>query len=207
MKKTQINKTDIDWIDVKDKCRTTVNKGHSEADATEKFKRQLLISEHSPIRLLKVNWLWQEIKSWCATHFSRHHIGWEKWIGTRRSDRTGVNRGELSQDEVIPMEVEANAQALVNVGRVRLCFQASKETREYMEDLKCTLHNNEETKEIADVIVPNCIYRNGCPEFQPCKFFDNFQKEVTKEELCDIQTRYNLYNEKFYDQHSEQTLE
>lgn len=197
--KTKINKLDIDWINVKNKCRTTVGKSYSEVNATEDFKKKLLISQHSPMRLLKVDFTWNNIKSWCATHFSRHK--WECFISTKRSDRTGVDRGFLSQDESVILDGEMNAQHLVDTSRVRLCYQASKETREFMEDLKDTLHSIPETKEIADVMVPNCIYRNGCPEgFSPCNFFDKFSEDKTKEELCNIQTRYDLYNNEFYEE-------
>ena len=55
------------------------------------------------------------------------------------------------------MDMEANAQGLINMARVRLCNQASKETREYYESLKTKLHYKDETKEISNVLVPNCI--------------------------------------------------
>jgi hypothetical protein len=197
--KTKLTKLDIDWIEVKDDCRITVNKKHSDAEATESFKKALLLSEHSPIRSLRVKWLWDPIKSWVATHFSRHHIGWEKFIGTQRDDRTGVSRDDKPQSTPVPMKIEANAQSLINVSKVRLCYGGPhKEAREYTEDLKVTLHNNPLTKEIADVMVPTCIYRAGCPEFGECKFFDNFAKDISKEDLIDIQTRYDIYNEQFY---------
>lgn len=200
--KTKINKIEADYKDVKNKCRTTVNKGESNIEVTETFKKKLLISEHSPIRLIRANWSWKNIPSWVATHFSRHHIGWEKWIGTRRSDRIGQDRNLLLQGEILPMEVEANAQALINVSRVRLCFGASPETREHMEDLKVSLHDNEESKEVSDVMVPNCIYRAGCPEFQECGFWDKFKEDYSAKEILNIQDRYDLYNTKFYETHS-----
>lgn len=56
------------------------------------------------------------------------------------------------------MIVDANVQALINVGRVRLCYQASPETQQ-MENLKTALKIHDE---ISNVLVPNCIYRNGC---------------------------------------------
>lgn len=36
------------WRDVKNACRTTVGKRHTEKDATERFKRDLVIAEHTP---------------------------------------------------------------------------------------------------------------------------------------------------------------
>lgn len=197
MLKTKINKFENDWIDIKNKCRTTVNKDHTKNIPNSEFKIKLLISEHSPIRLLKVNWLWKSIKSWISVHFARHHEGIEKWISSQRDDRTGVDRNQSPQDTPVNFEAEANAQALINIGRVRLCYGCPhKETREYMEDLKISLKNDE--PELSFVLVPNCIYRGGCPEFEPCPYWNNFKERYSKEALGDIRTRYSLYNNEFY---------
>ena len=199
--KTKINKIDNDWVDIKNKCRTTVNKEYTANNPKPSFKTKLLISEHSPIRLLIVNWSWKNIKSWVATHFSRHK--WECFIGTQRTDRTGVNRDELPQGELVIMDGSANAQSLIDTARKRLCFQASKETRELMEDLKITLRE----PELSDVLVPNCIYRCGCPEFEQCGYFDNYfikhfikhKNDITN--IFDIEERYEAYNKDFYEIH------
>lgn len=198
-KQTQIIKTDIDWTEIKNTCRTTVNKEYTENAPKDKFKEDLLISEHSPIRSMKIKWHWNAIKSWVATHFSRHHIGIEKWIGTQRSDRTNVNRDESPQGTEVMMSMEANPQSIINMGRVRLCYQASKETREYMEDLKYTIHE-EVDEHIANVSVPNCVYRGGCSEFPNtnCGFWDNFVKRHPDVNMLDIRERYKAYNEDFY---------
>lgn len=197
--KTIINKIDNDWVDIKNKCRTTVNKEYTEYNPKSTFKTQLLISEHSPIRLLVVNWSWKNIKSWVATHFSRHK--WECFIGTQRTDRTGINRDESPQGELVIMDGTANAQALIDTARKRLCFQASKETREFMEDLKVTLRESE--PELSDVLVPNCIYRCSCPEFEQCGYFDSYfiKHKYDTTDIFDIKERYEAYNKDFYEIH------
>jgi hypothetical protein len=65
---TKITKVYNDWVDVKNECRNTVNKEFNDKEPSEFFKKKLLISEHSPIRLLEIKWRWQGIKSWVATH-------------------------------------------------------------------------------------------------------------------------------------------
>lgn len=189
---TLITKINADWVDVKNECRTTVNKEPTENEASPEFKKKLLISEHSPIRLIWVKWRWPAIKSWVATHFARHWLGWDKWIGTRRSDRTGSDRGALFQDELVPMSICANAQSLINVARFRLCHSASTETREHMEDLKCTIFERE--PELSSVMVPNCIYRGGCPEFSPCGFWEAFVRVYPLVGSMNIKNRYDTYN-------------
>jgi len=193
---TKINKIENDWVDIKNKCRVTVNKEHTDIIPNSEFKIKLLISEHSPIRLLKINWLWSKIKYWVSTHYVRHHQGIEKWVSTQRSDRTNVNRDEISQGAHVNFEAEANAQSLINMAKVRLCYQASKETRELFEDLKVTISKQE--FELADVLVPNCIYRAGCSEFTECGFWSKFKEKYSSADLLHIETRYKLYNGDFY---------
>lgn len=199
--KTEITKVDADWVTVKNECRNTVNKDPTENVPGSKFRMDLLISEHSPIRLIQVSWRWASIKSWVATHFARHWLGWDKWIGTQRTDRTGVDRNASRQDELVPMDVHANAQALINVSRFRLCRQASPETREHMEDVKLKVHNEANEPELADVCVPNCVYRGGCPEFSECGFWTTFRKKHPDIDLGDIRQRYAAYNADFYEAH------
>ena len=190
---TNINNIDADWKNVKNKCRTTVNKEYSDKEATEKFKKQLLISEHSPIRLLNVDWSWKDMKSYVSVHFSRHK--WECFVSTQRSDRTGVNRDELPQGAFVNMDGYANAQNLIDTARKRLCFQASPETRQAMCDLKKEITKQE--PEIGNVLVPNCLYRMGCPEFKSCGFIDKFLKDNPNVNMFNIQERYDAYNEWF----------
>lgn len=199
--KTKITKVSVDWKEIKNQCRHTDNKDDTEKEATEKFIKQILISEHSPIRLARIKWGWNGIKSWISVHFSRHWLGWDKWVSTQRTDRTGVNRDKSPQDTPVNMDIEANAQALINVSRYRLCYQSAKETREYMEDLKAAIKECGQ-ENISNVMVPNCIYRMGCPEFKSCGHIDKFIKwcfrNNKKINELDIQVRYDLYNEYFY---------
>ena len=203
--KTRINFIQNDWANVKNKCRTTVNKKYTETEPSKDFKLRLLIAEHSPIRLLNVDWSWNCIKYWVSTEWSRHKF--EKYISTQRTDRVGVDRDQKPQASLVNFDGYANAQNLIDAWRKRLCREATKEARELAEDFKCEVYNNE--SEMADVLVPNCIYRCGCPEMnQKCKFFDNFLKsfEYAKKldkslDIFNIQDRYKVYNEQFYSKH------
>lgn len=209
--KTRFNYISDDWVRVKNHCRTTDNKDFTENEPTDEFRKKLLISEHSPIRLIEIDWSWNDIYSWVATHWSRHKF--EKFISTQRDDRKehDVPRGKMPQDTPVNFDGYANMQSLIDSFRKRLCFQASKETRELAEDFKRALH---ETKpELADVLVPNCIYRCGCPEFRTCGYFKKFMAfnaewgedillDLDVDEikvLTDLQTRYDLYNIWFYE--------
>ena len=186
----------VDWVDAKNKCRTTVGKKYTDNEPSSQFKLSLLISEHSPIRLFRVMWRWDKIKYWLSTEFSRHHIGWEKWISTQRNDRTGKNRDKAPQDALVSMDVEANAQSLINVARYRLCFCAHPEAQEKMAELKKEL--DETQPELAFVMQKNCVYRCGCPEFSPCGWWDGFKRRNPDVDMTIITSRYLAADKEFY---------
>jgi hypothetical protein len=73
---------------------------------------------------------------------------------------------------------------------------ASRETRNYMEDFKITLKFVE--PEISDVLVPNCIYRGGCPEPCGCRWYETIVALEPKLASTNIQERYEAYNTLFH---------
>ena len=150
------------WVEVVSDCRATVSKPPLDKEPSEKFKWSILIAEHSPIRDIRFRWTWEGMKSWVATHFTRHH--WNCFVSTQRTDRTGVDRDKLPQDAPVNFTGEANVQSLIDTMRKRLCYQASSETRAYAEDLKLVIMANDGA--IGSVLCPNCVYRGFCPEFK-----------------------------------------
>lgn len=199
--KTVFNTILDDWKRVKNHCRTTDNKDFTKNSASDIFKKKLLISEHSPIRLLEFDWSWKSIKYWVSTEWSRHKF--EKFISSQRDDRLKdeTPRDKKTQDALVNFDGYANMQNLIDAWRKRLCFQATREARELAEDFKYELHKTHPLE--AGVLVPNCIYRLGCPEFKSCGFYDKFydwcyeKREIPIGDMT-IQERYDLYNEYFY---------
>jgi hypothetical protein len=205
--KTRFNWIGADWKRVKNHCRTTVNKKFTDNEPGSEFKKKLLISEHTPIRLIEIDWSWERIKSWVSVHWVRHKH--EKFVSTQRDDRKEheISRDDMPQGTLVDMDNYANAQQLIDIMRKRLCYQASPETRELAEDFKVALRA--EQPELADVLVPNCVYRCGCPEFQTCGYWNQFLKHITESaypdletvfysDIFDIQKRYEWYNDFFY---------
>lgn len=195
----RINWISDSWTRVKNHCRTTVNKSFTDNEPTKEFKKKLLISEHSPIRLLEIDWTWENIKYWVSTEWSRHKF--EKFITSQRDDRmiNEIPRDKKTQDSLINYDGYANAQNTIDSWRKRLCYQATSEARNLAEEFKLELHKIE--PEWADVLVPNCIYRCGCPEFSMCqaKLWVNFLKwcNENNKNINSIQSRYDAYNEYF----------
>lgn len=189
--KTEIIKQKGDWREVVDDCRSTVGKGNLGREPSHEFKVAILISEHSPIRDISIKWRWPGIKSWVATHWVRHK--WECFVTTQRTDRTGIDRDAIPQSALVDFVGEANAQHLIDTMRKRLCYMAAPETRALAIDLKKAIRETQ--PELADVLVPNCIYRCGCPENGGCRFFDRLCDDDERAKSTNIMKRYAAYNE------------
>jgi hypothetical protein len=176
------------WRDVADSANTTINREAGTKEPPSKWKRRILLSEHSPIRQLLFKFKWYNIKSWVSVHFVRHKFGIEHWVRTQRSDRTNLDRDTLPQSNEVEHEFEANAQAIINISRKRLCMNASKETREAWKAVLDSI--KEEQPELYNVCVPECIYRGWCYEYKSC----NYHKTVEyKNKLSDYRKDINMY--------------
>lgn len=178
------NHTD-NWQEVKDSTMNTIGKTTGKYPTSE-WKRKLLISEHSPIRRIKFYWRWRNIKSWVSVHFVRHKFGIEHWVTTQRTDRTGINRNELTQGELVNHACEANAQSLINISRKRLCNCASSDTRKAWQLVKNKVAKTE--PELASCMVKECVYRGFCPEMFSCGYY---KTEAYKRELKEYRKGIN----------------
>ena len=193
--KTEILKIKGSWEEILDDCRATVGKEPLGKEPSRKFKREILLSEHSPIRAIEIKFRWKDIPYWVAMHWKTHK--WESRTNTQRNDRQQVyDRGKAPQDAPVTFIGEPNIQNCIDTWRKRLCYQASPETREHAEDFKTELHQDE--PEIADVLVPNCVYRCGCPEANGCSWYAKMVEKHPKLASTNIQERYDEYNRLFF---------
>ena len=183
------------WQDVKNATMNTIGKDKGAYPSSD-WKRRLLLSEHSPIRKLHIGWKWSDLKYWVSVHLVRHKYGIEHFVSTQRTDRTGITRDELPQSSLVNHECEANAQALINISRKRLCNCASPETRQAWQQVKSEIALVE--PELASVMVKECVYRNGlCPEMFTCgynktKLFEEELKEYTNIVRGQINDKTNI---------------
>lgn len=200
---TKILKIKGDWQDVVDGCRATVKKPPLGHEPSKDFKRRILIMEHEPIREIWIKWAWANIPYCIAMHWKTHI--WPSRTNTSRADRTGINRSERRQTDPVNFEASANPQHLIDSWRKRLCYQADPETRSYAENFKITLYGTE--PEISDVLVPNCVYRCGCPEDNCCGYWQEFcawllaEWNLSPADMT-IQERYDMYNRYFAKEHA-----
>lgn len=180
------------WKRVLNAARKTIGKKSLNKEPSDKWKAQMLLAEHSPIRLLEFDWGWSDIKQFVTTHLVRHHEGCEKFVHSQRIDRRSLleeydvkTRDELPQGSLNEMDMSANAQALINISRRRLCNCASKETREAWIQVKEAVAEIDPV--MASKMVPECIYRGFCPEFiEPCGYSktDKYKEELEKYRTC-----------------------
>lgn len=192
--KARITYFEINWLKIKEACMTTISKEAGPKEPGQEWKRKLLLCEHSPIRRGSVSWKFDSIPYCISTHFVRHHEGVEKWVGTSRADRTEVkDRSERSQMDCVPMEMEANIQALINISRKRLCASADPLTRQYWQAVLEAIKEYDE--DIYWACVPECVRCGGCPEYNSCGFYDKLMEGSQPEEQKTLRLRYNRYND------------
>ena len=190
--KARITDFDIDWMKIKSACMTTISK-EAGKEPTQEWKRKLLLCEHSPIRRGTISWKFDEIPYCISTHFVRHHEGVEKWVGTERADRTEIkDRSQRSQMDMVPMEMEANIQAIINISRKRLCTSADPLTIKYWKAVLEAIKEYDE--DIYWACVPECVRCGGCPEYKSCGYYDNLMKDAKPEEQRVLRLRYDRYN-------------
>lgn len=180
------------WRRVLNAARRTIGRKPIDKDPSDDWKGKMLLAEHSPIRLLEYDWSWDDVRQWVTAHLVRHHEGCEKFVHSQRGDRRkilddyGVNsRDELPQGALNDMDMTANAQALINISRKRLCNCASKETREAWTQVKEAIAEVDPV--MASKMVPECIYRGFCPEFlSPCGYSktEKYQKDLKEYRGC-----------------------
>lgn len=193
--KTEILKIKGDWQEVVDDCRATVAKPPLGKEPSDRFKCEMMIAEHDPIRDIEIRFRWSNIPYWIAMHWKTHI--WRCRTNTQRNDRQkSYDRNKAPQDTPVELIGNMNSQHCIDTGRKRLCRMAAPETRAYMEDFKISLRFLEPP--ISDAMVPNCVYRCGCPEPNGCQWFNQMVKKYPDLASTDIQKRYDTYNRIFY---------
>ena len=183
-KVTRLECVKPDWIRVVNAARRTWGKKPLDHEPSDKFKKKILLAEHSPIRLLEYDFTWEDIKQWITAHFVRHHEGCEKFVHSQRPDVNkeleGLDRDSFPQGMLNDMDMTCNAQSFINISRKRLCVGcASKETRMAWKAVISYL--NEVDPILASKCVPECVYRGFCPEFDRCCGYvntDAYKKEL-----------------------------
>jgi len=129
---------------------------------------QLYRWEHSPSRT-QLFWIhMMNIPTKVSVHLVRHAaVGQQHFVMSNRSDRGGAGDDQVTRNSPVNHRMLLNAQHLIDMSRKRLCYQASKETRNVMLEIQKAVEGIDSV--LANYMVPNCVYRGGyCCEPKPC---------------------------------------
>lgn len=173
-----------DWQRVVDAARFTQGKEPLGHEPSDEFKKQMILSEHSPLRELEFDIKMYGIPYLVSNHFVRH-VHAQPFVSTSRPDITGskVSRHDMRQDDLVNLQLSLNAQEIINISKLRLCSKAARETREIWYMVLDELVHIEPY--LAFACVPQCVYRGFCPEQKSCgrstySSFKRIRKEYKK---------------------------
>lgn len=140
-------------------CSFTVNKEVHPSLA------KLYKAEHSPIRC-KIFWIEMiGIPTFASVHFVRHNVGVSHFVKSNREDRSSFT-GDLGRETPVNHAMLINAQELINISRKRLCNQSHVVTKKIMRYIREAIRDID--PDLADRMIPDCIYRGECCEIKPC---------------------------------------
>lgn len=156
------------WKDALNAARFTQRKEPLDKEPSQKFKKNIIKAEHSPLRCLMFNIDMYDVPYYTAMHFRTHKLVHVPFISTSRPDVDGnmKPRNEQKKDEPVNVRLMLDAQEIIAISRVRLCNRAEAETRKVWRIVIEELRKME--PELANACVPNCLYKGFCPEFNTC---------------------------------------
>lgn len=163
--------TEEDWTRCLFLARVTQGKENMISPSAE-WRNKILNAEHSPIRTLMVTLVMWQIPYFVSVHLVRHKFGVEHYV---KSQRSNPDRGAERQDALVNHVMDMNVLALINMSRKRLCFKADPVTRSVMESIKSEIEKQDPL--LSSFMMPECLYRNGCHEFQSCGFYEKRNKK------------------------------
>ena len=144
-------------------CQYTVNKA-----VDVKNMKAFYLSEHSPIRTQLFLIEMKDIPTFVSVHLVRHTVGVLHFVKSNRDDRNG--EPNANRNTPVNHMMIANAQAIINMARKRLCSKSHIDTQEVMSIIVNKI--DEVDHDLACCLVPECEYRGGCTELSSCGYFD-----------------------------------
>jgi hypothetical protein len=166
--RVEVTKT-TQWSDVLDAARFTQRKEAIHKEPSDKFKKQIVMAEHSPLRCLMFTIDLYDIPRFVSDHFVRH-VHAQPFVSTGRSDTGVANlpRDEQRMTDLYNTRLFLNAQEIIAISKLRLCGKAESTTRKVWGMVISELARQEPI--LAAACVPQCLYRGFCPEAKSCGF-------------------------------------
>lgn len=155
-----------------------------------------ILAEHSIISEARIRVTDATCRSDVVSHLVRHTKGHPRhYVQSKRPDWTGEPR---PSDPSAPRIYVSTwpTDALLAMARQRLCYLAAKYTRAWAMNVKtlllhlssCAALSTADQEAFADAVslamVPNCVYRGGCPEGKrTCGYWKRMQEEYEDQSL------------------------
>jgi hypothetical protein len=116
----------------------------------------------------------RSIPYYVSVHLVRHKVGIEHFVGSQRPtsmNPVGYDRRQAAQDALVDHTMILNPQVLINISRKRLCNKADVVTQNIWRQVRDAIagHDNLFVAAIAEVMLPDCLYRGNCHEIIPCR--------------------------------------
>jgi len=157
----------LNWQIIKQAALTT--KGlKPKSKVSSEWKSKAILSEHSMLYFSDMIII-AEMQYKTATHLVRHNktAGFYMLIQSQRPDWTDKPR---NPESIVKTIIKVNPKALIEISRVRMCGKAEMHTYQTWGEILIEI--GKEEPELRKLCVPNCVYRNQCPEFESCGFYD-----------------------------------
>jgi hypothetical protein len=154
---------------------TTMDKGFSSSATLE----QIYTWMHSPIRTQIFEITMEDIPTFVSVHLVRHTAQHpQPFVTSKRKDRGG----DGTEDRYTPVDMTwwCNAEALIEIAGQRLCYKASKETRDVIMKLRNEMFSVD--PDLAFNMVPNCVLQGGyCREPKSCGNYPGVERYNVKD--------------------------
>lgn len=148
-----------------------------------------MIAEHSTLEFVDIL-IESDIRSDVCHQIVRHTAYHPRHVvQSFRPDWTGKKRPEPHHHR--KYLGKWSPKALFAMARQRLCYKAMQETRHFVEHIKKNLNDSSDffLNAVGWAMVPECVYRNGCPFKKPCGFYEGFMAT----DKNNIKSRYDSY--------------
>jgi len=144
-------------------------------EITPQFLAKLIVSEHSPLRVILFQIDLFDVPYYVHVHLVRHKVGVEFFVRSQRPDSTNpvdYDRAAQRQDAPIDVTMVLNLQALLNIVKVRLCAAADPKTQEIAQLIRQAFLDSDDElmRLVGKFLRPRCEWSGGyCREpFRPC---------------------------------------
>lgn len=179
----RIERHGVDWLGVLNIARLTQNKPPATKEPSEEWKRKLITSRHSPLRLIQFLVV-GEVPGFVCTHLARHtYQSPQPFIGTGRPDIMHTDKRPLDT-AIRPFALYFNADSWIDIYEQRSCRKASRETREIVDSIRIKISKIEPL--IADMSFRPCEKYGRCNEFEPCDYIGSGIYKIMRERFLGV---------------------